>query len=157
MARLVASVPPPGLHLLRCFGVLSSHSRNRREVVPKAPADPSRFRPPPATGDQLELPMGGEDDGNAKDRAPPRHRWAWLLRHVFSADSDTCPRCGGPMRWLEAGTTPEVVDRLLREHRLVARAPPPPGNHWHHWLPGQRHRGPPLAPLVARLAFRFSW
>ena len=37
--RLVAAVPPPRFHLLRYFGVLSSHSSRRRFVVPRPLAD----------------------------------------------------------------------------------------------------------------------
>ncbi|MBX3131462.1 MAG: transposase [Polyangiaceae bacterium] len=35
IARLVAAVPPPRWHLLRYFGVLSSHSSRRRLLVPR--------------------------------------------------------------------------------------------------------------------------
>ena len=60
LVRLVASVPPPRWHLLRYFGVISSHSRLRSEVVPHSPADPSATAPPPAPGDQLELALDAE-------------------------------------------------------------------------------------------------
>ena len=42
--------------LVRYFGVLSSHSKFRSEVVPKPPQDSAVFEPPPASGDQLEFP-----------------------------------------------------------------------------------------------------
>jgi len=71
--RLLASVPPPRPHLLRYFGVLSSHSALRREVVPGHRYDPAQRRPPAASGDQLSLPtLGGDDDPN-DDRPPPRN------------------------------------------------------------------------------------
>ena len=116
--RLVASVPPPRWHLLRYFGVLSSHSSRRRLVVPAPPPDPVANRPPPARGDQLEL-LGDKDDAPA-----PRKRWAWLLAHVFAADVETCPRCSGPMRWAEVANTRAQITRLLAEHGLGPRAPP---------------------------------
>ena len=116
--RLVAAVPPPRFHLLRYFGVLSSHSSRRRLVVPQPPPDATANKPPPARGDQLEL-LGERDD------APPqRKRWAWLLAHVFAADVETCPRCSGPMRWAEVANTRAQITRLLAEHGLGARAPP---------------------------------
>ena len=121
MVRLVAAVPPPRFHLLRYFGVLSSHSRLRREVVPHAPADPTAATPPPAPGDQLELLLDAESDEPA-----PRKRWAWLLKHVFQADLDTCPKCGGPMRWLEAAATREGARDLLARLGLGPRPPPAP-------------------------------
>ncbi|MBE7481597.1 MAG: transposase [Polyangiaceae bacterium] len=117
--RLVAAVPPPRFHLLRYFGVLSSHSSRRRLVVP-TPAldDATANKPPPARGDQLEL-IGDTDDAPA-----PRKRWAWLLAHVFAADVETCPRCSGPMRWAEVANTRAQITRLLAEHGLGPRAPP---------------------------------
>lgn len=118
--RLVAAVPPPRFHLLRYFGVLSSHSSRRRFVVPRPLADSTASKPAPARGDQLEL-LGDTDDASA-----PRRRWAWLLAHVFAADLENCPRCSGPMRWAEVATSRAAITRLLSEHGLGARAPPPP-------------------------------
>lgn len=121
MVRLVAAVPPPRFHLLRYFGVLSSHSRLRREVVPHPPPDPRATAPPPAPGDQLELAL----DEHRDTEPPTRKRWAWLLRHVFKAELDTCPRCGGAMRWAEAAATREAARDLLARLGLGARPPPP--------------------------------
>jgi len=118
-------VPPPRLHLLRSFGVLSSHSALRREVVPAHPCDQAQRRPLAARGDQLSLPtLGGDVDPN-DDRPSPRNRWAWLLAHVFRADLDTCPRCGGPMRWVEVALTLPSIARLLAEHGVGPRPPSP--------------------------------
>jgi hypothetical protein len=73
---------------------------------------PTRRRPRPAN--QLELDHG--------DAAPPRRkRWAWLLAHVF-ADLDTCPRCSGPMRWVQAATNREAACEQLER---LGRAPRP--------------------------------
>jgi Putative transposase/Transposase zinc-binding domain len=119
LVRLVAAVPPPRWHLLRYFGVLSSHSRLRRQVVPHPPVDPTATAPPPAPGDQLEFELDAESDEPA-----PRKRWAWLLRHVFLADLDTCVRCGGPMRWVEAAATREGAHDLLARLGLGPRPPP---------------------------------
>jgi hypothetical protein len=109
LVRLVAAVPPPRFHLLRYFGVLSSHSRLRRQVVPHPPADPNASAPPPAPGDQLELALHAHADAEP----PTRKAWAWLLRHAFKADLDTCPRCSGPMRWVEAAARREAACDLL--------------------------------------------
>jgi hypothetical protein len=70
----VAAVPPPRWHLLRYFGVLSSHSRLRKEVVPHPPADPSATAPPPAPGHQLELPLEAESDPVSRCRLARRER-----------------------------------------------------------------------------------
>jgi hypothetical protein len=119
-------VPPPRFHLVRYFGVLASHASKRREVVPEPPDDPSAYAPPPARGDQLELDL--DDQGDATDATdatrPTRKRWAWLLAHVFAADLDTCPRCEGPMRWVQAATTREAACELLARLGLGPRPPP---------------------------------
>jgi hypothetical protein len=80
VVRLIAAIPPPRFHLVRYFGVLSSHSSLRAEVVPHPPPDPSASRPPPAPGDQLELLGHADSAENAE--APRRKRWAWLLARV---------------------------------------------------------------------------
>ena len=71
ITRLVAAVPPPRMHLLRYFGVLSSHSKLRRETVPEPPEDPTRTEPAPAAGDQLALEL---DDADPLEPAPRRRR-----------------------------------------------------------------------------------
>ena len=121
--RLIAAIPPPRFHLLRYFGVLSSHSRLRKEVVPRLSPDPTRVRPPPAPGDQLEL-AGLE--GTEDPERPRRNRWAWLIAHVFRADVETCQHCGGPMRWAEAATTRRSAARLLAKLGLAPQPPPGP-------------------------------
>lgn len=118
IARLVAAVFPPRFHSLRYYGVLASRSRLRREVVPQPPPDPTRLAPPPAPGDQLVLALDKDQ------QLPPRRRWGWLIRHVFRADVETCPKCGGGMRWLEAATDPQHAARLMAEHGLGPQPPP---------------------------------
>jgi hypothetical protein len=124
LIRLCATVPPPWFDMVRYFGVLSSHSRHRARMVASLVdlVDPSRFAPEAAPGDQLEL---GFSSGAGTDTAPrhARSSWGWLLRHVFRADVDTYPRCGGPMRWVEAATERAAISRLLAKHGL---APGPP-------------------------------
>jgi len=65
IARLAALVPPPRRHLTRYFGVLSSHSASRSQVVPAPTA--------PVPADDKGRPAG-------KSRYIP---WADLLRKTF--------------------------------------------------------------------------
>ena len=137
IARLVAAIPPPRFHRVRYFGVLSSHSSVRGEVVPKPVEKEGEFNAGPAKGDQLELVFPREEGHEAETAVEPteragRRRWAWLLRHVFREDVETCERCGGPMRWAEVADNPEAIARLMHKHGLEARAPPPP---WHPSIP----------------------
>ncbi len=124
LVRLCSAIPPPWFNMIRYFGVLSSHSRHRARVVPKR-VDPSRFQPPAAAGDQLELGVGSGDATTAAQTSG-RSRWGWLLRHVFRADLDTCSLCGGPMRWIESATTQGDIARLLAKHGLAPQPPPEP-------------------------------
>jgi hypothetical protein len=120
LVRLCAAVAPPRFHMLRYYGVLSSHSAFRSRVVPEPPEDTTAHRTPPASGDQLEL----LDETN--DRAPKtvRHRWAWLLAHIFSADLERCPVCGGSMRWAEVAKTESAASRLMVKLGLAPHPPP---------------------------------
>jgi Putative transposase/Transposase zinc-binding domain len=137
LVRLCAAVPPPRLHLLRYFGILSSHHALRSEVTPSPAPEPGLFTPPPAPGDQQALPL---DSPDAPPQRSGRARWGWLIGHVFLADVEHCTRCGGPMRWVEVATSAEAIARLLAKHGLAPRPPPP-------------SRSAPLAPGQLDFAF----
>jgi hypothetical protein len=116
LARVCALVPPPRQHMVGYHGVLSSHAKLRSEVV--AAPDPS------TSPDRIvQCEFFGEDTDH-DDAEPCRKPWAWLLRHVFEVDVTTCPRCSGPMRWIEAATTPDAIAKLLAKHGLGPRPPP---------------------------------
>jgi hypothetical protein len=120
IARLCAMIPPPGFHMIRYHGVLSSHAKLRREIVPDPPADAPT--PPPR-----QLLLYEDNDEIRLVRKP----WAWLVRHVFLEDVTVCPKCQRPMRWKEVATEPADIARLLARHGLALppatqpRAPPP--------------------------------
>ena len=115
LVRLCAAVAPPRLHLVRYFGLLSSHCALRSQVVPHYPLDPCAHRPSPAAGDQLEL-LSELEEGSPKGS---RHRWAWLLARVFLADLEHCPKCQGPMRWAEVAKTPQAAARLMAREGIL--------------------------------------
>ncbi len=63
----------------------------------------------------------------ASDPSPSRIAWGKLLARVFAIDVETCSKCGGPMRVLEAVTD----SHKIVAHLHGARAPPrpsPPGH-----------------------------
>ena len=126
VSRLCALVPPPGFHLTRYAGVLSSHARWRAEVVPKAVMDPSLCKPQLSLFDSRghkPAPAAQPEPRPAAGRKP----WAWLLRRVFAADLSVCPRCGHtPMRITAVALTAKAIEQALVRHGLAAR-PPPPG------------------------------
>ena len=115
IARVCALVPPPRQHMVGYHGLLSSHAKLRSEIVPAPDASslPTRV---------VQLELFGE--ARDVDDPPRRKPWAWLLRHVFEVDVSTCPRCSGPMRWIEAATAPDAIARLLAKHGLGPRPPP---------------------------------
>jgi hypothetical protein len=118
LVRLCASIPPPWFNMTRYYGVLSSHSAVRSEVVPHQPLDECAHRPAPAAGDQLQL-LGELD---AHRGTPSRHRWAWLLGRVFQADLERCPKCQGVMRWTQVARTEDTAARLMAKHGMVPTA-----------------------------------
>ena len=81
---------------------------------------------PPVAQDRLERLSDGRLalDEHADTQPPRRKRWAWLLKHVFAADLDTCPRCSGPMRWLAAAASKDAARDLLARLGLAPRPPP---------------------------------
>jgi hypothetical protein len=112
MRKLAAIVPPPGRHQVVYFGVLSSASRLRSEVVP-AP--------------RVELGHGPE----ALAMAAPSDRrvsWAKLLQRVYGVDALACPSCPeGRLKIVAAILEPAVVKKILEHLELddePPRAPP---------------------------------
>jgi hypothetical protein len=114
IARLAALVPPPKRHLVRYFGVLSSHAASRSQIV-SAPAVP----PPPAKKDK---PAG-------KLSYIP---WAELLRRTFGFEL-FCSKCKGPLRLVALIKSEDVARKILTAMHLLTEVPelhparPPPG------------------------------
>ena len=120
LTRLVAAIAPPRFHLVRYFGLLSSHCKVRAEVVPRRRKHAAQA----AASDRGPVAVAV-----GKERCPTtrgRKRWAWLLWHMFSADVETCRKCGRPMRWAEVAEHPNAIARLLQRYGLTVRTPPPP-------------------------------
>jgi hypothetical protein len=114
IARLAALVPPPRRHVVRYFGVLSSHATSRSEVVP-APATS-----PPASGEQ------------DKPKRRPRYiRWAELLRRVFGIEI-LCTKCKAPLRLIALIKSEATARKILDAMHLPSEVPklhparPPP-------------------------------
>jgi hypothetical protein len=114
IARLAALVPPPRRHTVRYFGVLSSHSASRNQVVP-APA----LLPLPATG-------------QGKPKNTPKYiRWSDLLRRVFGIET-VCSKCQVPLRLIALIKTEDIAQKILTAMHLPTEVPelhparPPP-------------------------------
>jgi len=107
LRRLAALVPPPGVHLVRFFGVLAPNARLRPLVVPRPPAP---AKPPPAT----------ELTTTARTARIP---WAQLLARTFGEDVFVCDRCV-----FSASIAARILDHLRIPSRPLplARAQDPP-------------------------------
>jgi len=123
LRRLAALVPPPGVHLVRFFGVLAPNARLRPLVVPRPPA-PAEL--PPATA---ELPTRAR---------PARLPWAQLLARTFGEDVFVCDRCGGPRRVVACVFSATIAARILDHLHLPSRP-----------LPLARAQDPPQLQLYA--------
>jgi len=80
-------------------------------------------------GRQLELLFAPEQDEPAEarddDTPRPRKPWAWLLRHVFQADFEHCPRCNGTCAGSTPPPLPSTSPACSQARGLGPRAPPP--------------------------------
>ena len=113
IARLAALVPAPRRHLTGYFGVLSSHSCLRSQVVP--------------------VPAVAAPDENDKPSLPLSHyiSWSQLLKKTFDIDT-VCPRCKTPLRLIAMIETEDTIKKILSAMGLPTEAPklwparPPP-------------------------------
>jgi hypothetical protein len=116
IARLAALVPPPKRHVVRYFGVLSSHSSLRSQVVPAPTA-------PPAASAEQDQPK----------RRSRYIRWSELLRRVFGFEI-VCSKCQAPLRLIALIKTEDVAKKILTAMHLPTEVPqlhparPPPGS-----------------------------
>jgi hypothetical protein len=94
IARLAALVPAPRRHLTGYFGVLSSHSCLRSQVVP--------------------VPAVAAPDENDKPSLPLSHyiSWSQLLKKTFDIDT-VCPRCKTPLRLIAMIETEDTIKKIL--------------------------------------------
>jgi hypothetical protein len=115
IARLAALVPPPKRHVVRYFGVLSSHSSLRSQVVPAPTA-------PPAASAEQDQPK----------RRSRYIQWSELLRRVFGFEI-LCTKCKAPLRLIALIKTENIAKKILIAMHLPTEVPrlhparPPPG------------------------------
>jgi hypothetical protein len=107
IARLAALVPAPRRHVTRYFGVLSSHSKLRSQVVP-------------------HREKAERDDAVGEPSARGCHYIPWieLLRRTFHEDV-LCPRCGGPLRLIALVKEEASIHKILAAMGLPTEAPTP--------------------------------
>ena len=112
IARLAALVPPRKRHLVRYFGVLSSHATSRSEVVP-SPAEPAH----------------AEQD--CPKNTSRYISWSELLRRTFGIEI-VCTKCKSQLRLIALIKTQDVATKILTAMHLPSNVPqlrparPPP-------------------------------
>lgn len=123
MARLVALMPPPRMHLRQYHGVFAPHSKLRAAVTPARRGK----------GQKPQAEEGAEPPATARHVAM---NWAKRLKRVFGVDIGACARCGGKLKVNASIEEPAVIAKGLahlertaaeqyqRELPLGARAPP---------------------------------
>ena len=127
MARLVALVPPPRMHLTRYHGVFAPHSRLRAAVTPAGRG----------IGAQ-KAPARSSEQGQSASSRHVAMDWARRLKRVFGIEIERCARCGGRLKIIASIEDPQVIARILAhlertaaqphqaEMPLGAQAPPSP-------------------------------
>lgn len=104
--RLIALIPPRGLHLTNFHGVLAPAAVTRASLAPPPPAGlrPATARP-------------------ARDKPKrPRIDWATLLHRTFACDVWKCP-CGGQRRVVALVTNRITAEQMLGRMGLLHRWP----------------------------------
>ena len=86
IAKMVALVPKPRVHLTRFHGVFAPHSKYRARVTPARRGKGRKTQTPEETPDQTP----------AEQRASMT--WAKRLKRVFNIDIETCSECGGAVK-----------------------------------------------------------
>jgi len=115
LARVIAHIPPPRVHLIRYLGHYSNASRGRRRKGKEEPLTPGHS-------------SAQEDDGlTDTQRRARRREWARLIRRIYEVDPLVCSKCGGEMRIisviLEHKVTTEILGHLARKGITPGRDP----------------------------------
>ena len=116
LARVIAHIPPPRIHLVRCPGHYSNVARGRRNKGKEVPLTPGR------SGNE------GDDDLNDGERRARRRAWARLIKRIYEIDPMVCKNCGGEMRIvsviLEHCVITRILGHLARKGIKPGRGPP---------------------------------
>lgn len=119
LARIIAHIPPPRVHLVRYLGHYSNVSRGRRKKGKEQPLTPKR--PEVEEAEPLTDP----------ERRARRRAWARLIRRIYEIDPLVCTRCGGEMRIVSVILEHRVIHKILahleRKGVKPGRGPPKPG------------------------------
>ena len=101
IAKLVALVPKPRVHLTRFHGVFAPHSKYRAWVTPARRGQGKK----------------GQAAQQQPDQTPAERRasmtWAQRLKRVFNIDIETCSVCAGAVKIIASIEDPAVINKIL--------------------------------------------
>ncbi len=114
LARVIAHVPDPRLHLLRYYAHYSNAARGKRRKG--------------AAAALAGRPAAEPDEQTPAERQAARRVWARLIKRVFEVDPLICAKCGGAMKVISVILDPKVIRKILehieRRDESASRAPP---------------------------------
>jgi len=111
-APFIRPVPRPRLHLTASLGAGAQRQAVGTYLVP--------------AGQDQEAGASGAADPQAgcAHARPVRISWARLLKRVFEIDTAHCPNCCGQLKIIAAIMEASLMERILTQPGLQARAPP---------------------------------
>jgi hypothetical protein len=127
IAKLVALIPSPRIHMVRFHGLLGPAAKWRSSIIPQAATGQ-------AASPDTDVPIGknasnADPTGKQETADPPKaqgrnYTWCELMKRVFAADVLACAHCGGRLRILSVIRPPEIARKILDHLGLPSRPPP---------------------------------
>jgi hypothetical protein len=131
LRRLIATIPPKRLNMVRFHGVFAPRATVRpalKQLLPEKPQPDvsTAATQPPAKPEPLRVRTLGGPGEEDRPPVPPRYRRAWheLLKRVFDLDL-SCSRCGAKMHRISHIDAPETIERILGHLGLPTEPPRP--------------------------------
>lgn len=124
MRRLALLLPHPRQHILRYHGLFAPHATNRSKLAALMPTVATSEN---LTAERVQAAQTDDAGQTAPVQAsrPSRIAWASLLRRVFQADLESCPKCAGPLTLIALMTEHTVIQRFLNHLGLPTALPEP--------------------------------
>jgi hypothetical protein len=125
LRRLIATIPPKRLNMVRFHGVFAPRSKVRPALQALLPQKPEASTTTEASADS-EAAAGPGGLTEDLPPVPPRYRRPWheLLKRVFDVDI-ICGRCGSKMHRISHIDDPDTIEKILG-HLGLPTAPPQP-------------------------------